>query len=108
MQSRWTLMEATGMQELETGLSPDELRKLLTGGSSEIATAVGELCLANKLPRLPKRQAIEIIAELLMKEEPSGMKTAWVGVCARWSMACACGRGRDPFSTLYAAHKPQI
>ena len=27
------------------------------------------------------------VRQQLMKEEPSGMKTAWVGVCARWSMA---------------------
>ena len=87
MLSRWKLMEATGVQELETGLRPEQLKNFLTGGDSEIATAVGELCLANKLPRLHKKQAIELIAEQLMKEEPSGMKTAWVGVCARWSMA---------------------
>ena len=84
--SRLKLVEVTGVSQPEAQLSRDNVKDLLESEDATTAVAAGELSLAGRLPYLKSQEALQIISTQLQNTS-SGLRTAWVGVCSRWSIS---------------------
>ena len=86
MHSRLKLVEVTGVSQPEAQLSRVNVKDLLESEDATTAVAAGELSLAGRLPYLKSHEALQIISTQLQNTS-SGLRTAWVGVCSRWSIS---------------------
>ena len=84
--SRLTLVEVTGASQPEAQLTREDIRDLLESDDATTAVAAGELSLAGRLPFLESHEALQIISTQLQNAS-SGLRTAWIGVCSRWSIS---------------------
>ena len=86
MHSRLKLVEVTGVSQPEVQLTRENVKDLLESEDATTAVAAGELSLAGRLPYLKSHEALQIISTQLQNTS-SGLRTAWVGVCSRWSIS---------------------
>ena len=84
--SRMKLIEVTGLNQPEAQLQHENVKELLESDDGPTAAAAGELSLAGRLPYLKSQEALQLIAAQL-RNESSGLRAAWVGVCSRWSIS---------------------